>query len=226
MSESELLVDCVKDAMKERDELADALEQAQVRREELAEGREHLTVTSEFQSDKYPWCPAGFVPLKVTDPMATTLLWAYAGRRRVVDKEFSRDLEEALLFAGDTCPPHDLVSRGDGTSKCSDCGELADVTETGAARSGVGDSQLKRRRSKTGSHSDCTGVSCTRTKLTDVLSSIETIFSTFVWPPDILHTFHHYHRRRRCLLHPLSPFHHPVWMQRLLQRRPPPRFRE
>lgn len=79
-----------------------ALEQAQVRREELAEGREHLTVTNEFQSDKYPWCPAGFVPLKVTDPMATTLLWAYAGRRRVVDKEFSRDLEEALLYAGDT----------------------------------------------------------------------------------------------------------------------------
>lgn len=31
---------------------------------------------------------------------------------------------------------HDLVSRGDGTAKCADCGELADVTETGAARSG------------------------------------------------------------------------------------------
>ena len=86
------------------DELTDALEQAQVRREELAEGREHLTVTSEFQSDKYPWCPAGFVPLKVTDPMATTLLWAYAGRRRAVDEEFSRDLEEALQSAGDSAP--------------------------------------------------------------------------------------------------------------------------
>lgn len=78
----------------------DALEQTQVRREELANGREHLTVTNEFQSDKYPWCPAGFVPLKVTDPMATTLLRVYAARRRVVDKEFSRDLEEALLYAG------------------------------------------------------------------------------------------------------------------------------
>ncbi len=31
---------------------------------------------------------------------------------------------------------HDLVSRGDGTAKCADCDELADVTETGAARSG------------------------------------------------------------------------------------------
>ena len=83
------------------DKLTAALEQVQVRREELAEGREHLTVTNEFQSDKYPWCAAGFVPLKVTDPMATTLLWAYAGRRRVVDKEFTRDVEEALLFARD-----------------------------------------------------------------------------------------------------------------------------
>ena len=78
-----------------------ALGQVQVRREELAEGREHLTVTNEFQSDKYPWCPAGFAPLKVTDPMARDSLWDYARRRRVVDKEFTRDLEEALLFARD-----------------------------------------------------------------------------------------------------------------------------
>jgi len=68
-----------------------------VRRLELKNGREHLTVTDEFQSNKYTWCPAGFVPLKITDPMATTLLWTYAGRRRELDKEFSRDLEEALL---------------------------------------------------------------------------------------------------------------------------------
>lgn len=31
---------------------------------------------------------------------------------------------------------HDLVSRGDGTARCFNCGELADVSETGAARSG------------------------------------------------------------------------------------------
>ena len=74
------------------------------RRLQLKEGREHLTVTNEFQSDKYPWCPAGFVPLKVTDPMARDSLWDYARRRRVVDEEFTRDLEEALLFAGDSTP--------------------------------------------------------------------------------------------------------------------------
>ena len=69
------------------------------RRLELKPGREHLTVTNEFQSDKYPWCPAGFVPLKITDPMARDLLWDYAYRRREIDKEFSHDLEDALAYA-------------------------------------------------------------------------------------------------------------------------------
>jgi len=72
---------------------------ADIRRLELKDGREHLTVTNEFQSDKYPWCPAGFVPLKITDLMARDLLWHYAYLRRGVDKEFSRDLEEALVCA-------------------------------------------------------------------------------------------------------------------------------
>ncbi len=66
------------------------------RRLQLQEGREHLTVTNEFKSDKYPWCPAGFVPLKITDPMARDLLLDYARRRREVDSEFSRALEDAL----------------------------------------------------------------------------------------------------------------------------------
>ena len=65
-------------------------------REELAEGRDHLTVTGNFQSDKYPWCPAGFVPLKLTDPAARDLLREYADRRGAIDKEFQRDLTEAL----------------------------------------------------------------------------------------------------------------------------------
>lgn len=69
------------------------------RRLELKEGREHLTVTNEFQSDKYPWCPAGFVPIKITDPLAMDLLSEYADRRRVIDAEFTRDLNEALTFA-------------------------------------------------------------------------------------------------------------------------------
>lgn len=67
------------------------------RRELLKEGREHLTVTNEFQSDKYPWCPAGFVPIKVTDPMAIDLLLIYAERRKTIDVEFTRDLKEALI---------------------------------------------------------------------------------------------------------------------------------
>ena len=123
MSELDLLADCLKDATKERDDLTIALEQecednrfltctvsdqlkrieqleaAQARREPLADGHEHLTVTNEFQSDKYLWCPAGFVPLKVTDPMAKNVLRDYAILRRSVDNEFSKDLLEALFYA-------------------------------------------------------------------------------------------------------------------------------
>lgn len=66
------------------------------RRLELKDDRDHLTVTNEFQSDKYPWCPAGFVPLKLTDPMARGPLRDYAYARKSTDFEFSRDLHEAL----------------------------------------------------------------------------------------------------------------------------------
>lgn len=65
-------------------------------REDLALGREHLTVSGTFQSDKYSWCAAGFVPLKITDPMAVDLLQVYAERRRAVDEAFADDLIEAL----------------------------------------------------------------------------------------------------------------------------------
>ncbi len=60
---------------------------------------EHL-IDGEFQSDKYPETPRGFVPLKCTDPMAQDLLWIYARRRREVDPEFSDDLEQALRLKG------------------------------------------------------------------------------------------------------------------------------
>lgn len=53
-----------------------------------------------FQSDKYPSCPAGKVPLSTKDPTAQDLLWEYAQRRRSVDAEFSEDLEEALRLDG------------------------------------------------------------------------------------------------------------------------------
>jgi len=64
----------------------------------------HL-IDGEFQSDKYPSCPRGKVPLSVKDPTAQDLLWVYAQRRRAVDAEFSDDLEEALRLAGYKPPP-------------------------------------------------------------------------------------------------------------------------
>lgn len=57
-------------------------------------------VNGEFQSDKYPTCPPGKVPLSVKDPMAQDLLYQYAQRRRAVDAEFADDLKEALRAAG------------------------------------------------------------------------------------------------------------------------------
>ena len=57
-------------------------------------------VNGQFQSDKYPTCPAGKVPLSVRDPSAQDLLWEYAHRRRLIDAEFSDDLRQALWVAG------------------------------------------------------------------------------------------------------------------------------
>ncbi len=59
--------------------------------------RDHIDENGEFQSDKYPWCKPGFVPLKLTDPMAWPVLWEYARVREVVDKEFSEDLRTCLI---------------------------------------------------------------------------------------------------------------------------------
>lgn len=57
-------------------------------------------VNGKFQSDKYPTCPAGKVPLSVKDTSAQDLLWEYAQRRRAVDSEFAADLETCLRAAG------------------------------------------------------------------------------------------------------------------------------
>lgn len=59
----------------------------------------HL-IDGEFQSDKYPTCPPGKVPLSVKDKTAQDLLWEYAQRRRPVDAEFSDDLETVLKAKG------------------------------------------------------------------------------------------------------------------------------
>lgn len=59
----------------------------------------HL-MNGQFQSDKYPATPTGFVPLKCTDKDAQDLLWTYAQRHRARDPEFSADLEQALKNGG------------------------------------------------------------------------------------------------------------------------------
>ena len=61
---------------------------------------EHINKDGEFQSDKYPTCPPGKVPLSVKDPTAQDLLWQYALRRASVDQEFSDDLKECLIKNG------------------------------------------------------------------------------------------------------------------------------
>jgi hypothetical protein len=68
------------------------------------EGHPHL-IAGEFQSDKYPTCPRGKVPLSCKDPTAQDLLWQYAQRRRSVDAEFAADLELALKLQGYQPPP-------------------------------------------------------------------------------------------------------------------------
>lgn len=65
----------------------------------------HL-IDGEFQSDKYPTCPPGKVPLSTKDPMAQDLLWEYAQRRHAVDAQFANDLEAALLAKGYTPRGH------------------------------------------------------------------------------------------------------------------------
>jgi len=60
----------------------------------------HINQDGEFQSDKYPSCPAGKVPLSTKDPSAQDLLAEYARRRRVIDAEFSDDLDTCLAAKG------------------------------------------------------------------------------------------------------------------------------
>jgi hypothetical protein len=67
---------------------------------------DHINADGKFQSDKYPDCPAGKVPLSTSDPMAQDLLWEYARRREEVDAEFSEDLRACLLADGMEYPSH------------------------------------------------------------------------------------------------------------------------
>lgn len=60
---------------------------------------EHL-IEGSFQSDKYPGCPRGKVPLSEKDPLAQDLLAEYARRRRPTDQAFADDLMQALRNHG------------------------------------------------------------------------------------------------------------------------------
>lgn len=87
----------------------------------------HINAEGKFQSDKYPGCPAGKVPLSVSDKTAQDLLWEYAQRRRVVDAEFSVDLETCLLRA-EFVPPVAPTRVGlPGEDGCPLCGEKGSV---------------------------------------------------------------------------------------------------
>lgn len=104
----------------------------------------HITNEGQFQSDKYPTCPAGKVPLSVKDPAAQDLLWEYAQRHRPVDAEFSEDLETALRRTGYEGASHtteslvqrivDLAHRPDGPALVA---LLADVRMVINGRNGA-----------------------------------------------------------------------------------------
>lgn len=83
----------------------------------------HINAEGKFQSDRYPTCPAGKVPLSVTDKTAQDLLWEYAQRRRVVDAEFSVDLEACLLKAEFVPPVKPTEFGAPGETGCPLCGE-------------------------------------------------------------------------------------------------------
>jgi hypothetical protein len=88
----------------------------------------HL-VEGDFQSDKYPTCPRGKVPLSTKDPMAQDLLWKYAQRRRAVDAEFAADLETALRAKGFQ-PESDATNAGFGAEPyVTDARDETDVGE-------------------------------------------------------------------------------------------------
>ena len=58
------------------------------------QGGRHLSQDGKFLSDKYPWCPAGFIALKFSDPRAAAALRAYAVD--CSEPNLARDILEAL----------------------------------------------------------------------------------------------------------------------------------
>jgi len=66
---------------------------------------EHINKDGKFQSDKYPDCPAGKVPLSTKDPMAQDLLYEFAERMESKDPIFSGDLKTCLKKDGHSIVP-------------------------------------------------------------------------------------------------------------------------
>jgi hypothetical protein len=72
---------------------------------------DHL-IHGQFKSDKYAWCPPGFLALKLTDRTAQPLIWEYAQQHRPIDSDLSDDLETALRnagYSGDREPARDAA---------------------------------------------------------------------------------------------------------------------
>lgn len=57
----------------------------------------HLTDAGEFKSD-YEWCPAGFFPMKLTDPIAQECIALYASMAKD-HPELKADLRQAIRNA-------------------------------------------------------------------------------------------------------------------------------
>lgn len=79
-----------------------------------------------FQSDKYPWCPAEFVPLKLTDQDARLVLEVYAQMHGRRDAFFAADLQEAIEIERDRrrcegCGRPATRSDDEGTPLCDAC---------------------------------------------------------------------------------------------------------
>lgn len=107
----------------------------------------HINSDGEFQSDKYPTCPPGLVPLKLTDITAQDLIWEYAQRRRPVDAEFSADLETALQakgFAMLAGTSETAALRGQLVSALTRVGELGDALDAANKLIGEGADEAKK----------------------------------------------------------------------------------
>jgi len=57
----------------------------------------HLNKDGKFKSDKYTWCPEGYLALKLTDPVAQRAILKYA--LETEDEELGDDLREAVANA-------------------------------------------------------------------------------------------------------------------------------